>query len=262
MPPPLPSSLPPDLVTVVSSLTLFYALDLFHRHYISPLFPSYVSFPPAARFDWDRRSLNLFFQLVQTPFNLYLLLLDPHTQADPLYGYSPLAHLGFLIIVAFYLYDAAGIVMHPTPPSSSPLWLFHHSVAVALLVYDISYRRCSALPAAAFLISAAGHVSNEARWLCTVTDVRDQRLLKPLHLFCVLVPLVTCGLPPPWLLYKCARQLRVSVVQLVAQQMRPYCLFFFIIIYVPHLGLIAYQARRAYRLWGAAPKPFRIKKLD
>lgn len=261
-PPPDLSALPPDTVVLVATLTLLQVLERLHRARIGPLSPSYRRLPFRDRFDWDRRALNLLFQLAQAPFNLYLLLLDPRPTADVIYGYSRVAHLGFLVVLAFYLYDAIGLVMHPAPPSNAPLWLFHHAVAAGLLLWDVAYRRSSAFPAAAFLLSAAAHIPNELRWLCTAMNVADQRLLKAVHLLSVLLAFLTCALPPPFLLFKCAQQLQISVRHLLTTRMRPQCSFVFALVYVPHIVLIFYQACRAYKAWGMPPRPYRPKKVD
>lgn len=256
------SILPPDLVILSATLFILQLFDIIQRNYINPFFPSYSSLPFRDRFDWERRFLNLLFQIIQAPFNAYILLLDRQVSTDYIYGYSTAAHVGFIVIIAFYIYDTIGIVMHPAAPSNSPMWLFHHSVAVVLLLYNVSYRKCSAFPAAAFLISGAGHIMNELRWLCTAMNVQSQRVLKTCHIFYVLVCILTCGLPPPFLLLKCARQLGIPVFDLVIHHMQPYCNFVFILIYVPHVVLIFYQAWRAYRLWGTSPIPFRQRKFD
>lgn len=256
------SFLPPDLVIVVCTMFALQLCEVSHRKWIGPFFSSYSSLPYRDRFDWDRRVLNVSFQALQAVFNGYLLLFDPEVIVDPLYGYSATAHVGFLVIIAFYVYDATGIIMHPAPPSTSSMWVFHHFVAVGLLLFDVSFRRCSAFPAAVFLISGAGHIANEARWLCTAMNVQNQTVLKGLHVLCIVICVLTCVLPPPLLLVKGAEQLGVSVFDLVTTRMRSYCTFFFSLIYIPHVVLIFDQAGRAYRSWGLAPKPFRPKKVD
>lgn len=258
----LPVIVAPDLVIVVFAIAVLQLLEVMHRIWIGPSSSSYRNLLYRDRFDWDRRALNLFFQVVQAIFNGYVLFFDRQVNADPLYGYSPIAHVGFLVIIAFYVYDTTGIIMHPAPPSTSSMWIFHHFVAVGLLLFDVSFRRCSAFPAAAFLISGAGHIANEARWLCTATNVQNQIVLKSCHVLCVVIAILTCGIPPPLLLWRCAKHLDVSVFELTFTRMRPYCLFFFALIYIPHIVLIFYQAWRAYLVWGLPPMPFRPKKVD
>lgn len=253
---------PPDLVIVALALSFFQILEFIHRRRIGDIFPAYSRLPFRDRFDWDRRALNLLFQLVQFPFNAFILLCDSSVTADYLYGYSAFAHIGFLIIIAFYIYDTAGMIMHPRPPSTTPWWIFHHAVAVGLLLYDVSYRRVSAFPAATFLISAVGHVPNELRWIFTALNVGNRKVLNACNVFSAIIVILACALPPPFLLYKSAQQLDISVLLLVTSRMRPYCIFFFLLIYIPHLGLTTHHIVKVFTHWNKRPKPFRPSKVD
>lgn len=254
--------MPPDLLIVSITTVILQLSELLHRHKIGPLFRTYTSLPFRDRFDWDRRALNLTFQFLQLFFNAYLLTLDTAVISDCLYGYSDLAHIGFLVIIAFYIYDTTGMIMHPRPATLAPMWIFHHYLAVGLLLFNVCYQRTSAYPAAVFLISAAGHIPSEFRWLYAAMRVNNRFLLKTSNLVVAVIAFLTCGIPPPYLLVKASRQLHISVWQLVTQRMRPYCTFFFSLIYVPHVILVLHQFKRAYDDWGKVPEPFRMAKMD
>lgn len=254
--------MPPDLVIVTFSITLLQFLELTHRYKIAPCFPSYNALSFRDRFDWNRRAINLLFQFLQFFFNLYILTIDKSVTSDYIYGYSPIAHVGFLIIISFYVYDTTGMVMHPSWPSLTPVWIFHHVVAALLLVYDVSYRKSSAFPAAAFLIAAAGHIPNELRWFIIVTNVSNLRIINAANVLSTVIISIACVLPPPYLLYKCAVQLNTSILQVVTHHMRFYCTFIFIIFYIPHIYISIVQFHRAYTNWNQQPITFRPKKVD
>lgn len=256
------ADLPPDLVIVCATLTLLQILEWTHRRHIGSCFSSYTRLPFRDRFDWDRRVVNLTFQVIQLFANTYILLLDPSATADVLYGYSAKAHTIFLATAAFYLYDSTGIVMHPSPSSNSGMWLLHHAIAIVLIVYNVSYRRTSAFPAATFLISAASHIPNELRWLFTASNVTSQAALNALLGLCFLIVLLTCGLPPPYLLWKCTRQMSASLNDVVLKRMQFYCVLVFMLIYVPHVVVVFHQLHRLCVYWNRAPEPFRTKKVD
>lgn len=252
----------PDLVVLVVTLVVLQLLEVVQRHVIGPRFKAYNALTFRDRFDWDRRSINITFQVVQAVFNAYILLLDLGATSDILYGYSIKAHIGFLIIIAFYLYDTTGIIMHPLPPSAGGVWIIHHIIAVGLLVYNVTYKKSSAFPAATFLISAAGHIPNELRWFLVVSNQRNQAALNFANLLCLLIIIVTCVLPPPYLLSKAAQQLDTSVYDVVFNRMRAYCRFFFLLIYIPHVYLVYYQFNRLIIHWNKCPEPFRQRKVD
>lgn len=256
------SLLPPDLVIVIVTMTFLQLLEVTQRKYFGPAFKSYSTLTFRDRFEWDRRAINIIFQTLQVIFNSYILLYDPYSTSDVLYGYSPIAHIGFLIIVTFYVYDATGIVMHPSPSSSSIAWLIHHFITVGLLVFDVSYKKCSAFPAAVFLISSVGHIPNETRWFLAVTNIHNIFIIRSIHLVCGFVALVTCGFPPPYLLIRVATQLQITVFDVVFYRMRGYCMFFFLLIYIPHVIIIFVQFKRIFSEWNERPKAFRHRKVE
>lgn len=256
------SSLPSDVVVVAISLTVMQVLEIIQRKHIGPSIPSYMQLSYRDRFDWDRRLSNIVFQLAQTVFNVYTLVYDEKVTRDVLYGYSVVSHVGLLVILSFYIYDSIGIVMHALPPSSSAAWLAHHYVTIGLLAFNVSYKHSSAFPASIFLISSVSHVPNELRWFLAGTNVRNRTALRVAHVLCFIAIVVTCVLPPPYLLVEAARQLNVSVSQLVFREMRYYCVFFFALIYIPHVALIFVQLRRIREEWNRFPPPFRHKRVD
>lgn len=251
----------PNLVVVVAALSVLLVVSAVQRLYIGPCFESYRNLSYRDRFDWDRRAINLVFQVIQTLFNGYLLMFDEAATADVLYGYSVVAHYGFLIIIAFYIYDSFGVVMHPLP-SSAFVWITHHFISVALLVYDAAYMRCSAFPAATFLISAAGHIPNELRWFLAVSNQRRVSIINVTHVLCMVVVFITCGIPPLVLIIKAARQLEIAVLDVVFKRMRVYCISVSLLIYIPHVILIYIQIVRAFKEWDKIPGPFRHRKVD
>lgn len=252
------AQLPPDLIVVAASLTMFQLTEVVHRHRIGPSISSYSRLPFCHRFDWDRRFLNITFQTLQLIFNLYLIFFDPVVQADCLRAYSNTAHLGFLIIIAFYIYDTTGIVMHPITPPGTSIWIFHHLVATSLLLLNVCYLRTSAFPAAILLISAASHIPNELRWILSALHVQNPKLLRAVFLLRAFLTLLFCGLPPPYLLFRLAAHLDTSIFRLISHHMPSYCIFFFLLIYVPHVVLVFYLFRRVLLLWNARVKPLRI----
>lgn len=262
MAPPLPQGVPPDVVVVSVALTILQVFEWIHRRSIGPRFQSYVTLPFRDKFDWDRRVNNLSFQLIQLIFNAYLILFDRNTRKDYLYGYSPIAHIGFLVIIAFYLYDSTGIVMHPSPSSRSVAWLTHHVIAVSLLLWVVSVKRSFAFPSAIFLISAAGHIPNELRWFIAATNVRNQALINTVLVLCFVITFVTCAVPPPYLLYRCAVQFGISIYNLIFFRMRVYCISVFSLIYIPHVFLVVHQLRRLHVHWNQPSEPFRTRKID
>lgn len=254
--------LPPDIVIIVFALSSFQVAEWVHRRHIGPLFRAYVKLPFRDRFDWDRRAINITFQFLQLFCNGYLLTLDRAATADYLYGYSSFAHFLFIVIIAFYIYDTCGIVMHPSPGSTYIAWIIHHVIAIGLLLFDVSFKRYSAFPAATFLISAAGHIPNELRWFCAAMNVQSQAMLNFTLVLCALISIVTLAIPPPYLLWKAAGQLGISIFQLITTRMRPYCIFFFSLIYLPHVGLVLHQIRRMRIHWGKPAEPFRTRKVE
>lgn len=252
----------PNVVVVIGTLSLLLLISAIQRFYIGPhFFESYRKLSFRDQFDWDRRTINIIFQLLQTIFNSYLLIFDDAVTSDVLYGYSPIAHYGFLIIIGFYIYDSFGVVMHPLPSSPS-VWITHHVISVALLTYCVAYMRCSAFPAAVFLISAAGHIPNELRWFLAVSNERRVWVINAIHVLCTTVVFGTCGVPPPVLIVRAARQLGVGVVDVVFKHMRVYCVFVFLLIYVPHVILICIQIVRTVKEWNKIPGPFRHRKVE
>lgn len=258
----LSQGVPPDVVIVSVTLMVLQSFEWFHRRSIGPRLQSYTELPFSDKFDWGRRVINLSFQLIQLVFNAYVIMFDQNTRKDNLYGYSTVAHIGFLIIIAFYLYDSTGIVMHPSPSSRSVVWLIHHVIAVSLLLWVVSLKRSFAFPSAIFLISAAGHIPNELRWFIAATDVRNQGLINTSLVLCFVITFVACGIPPPYLLYKCAAQLGVSVHDLVFSRMRIYCISVFLLIYIPHVFLVFHQLHRLFAHWNRPSGPFRTRKID
>lgn len=252
----------PDAVIIVTSMMGLQMLEMLQQRYIGPLFQTYSTLAYPDRFEWDRRTQNALFQFLQMGFNAYLLFFDASCKSDYLYGYSTVAHVGFLVIIAFYLFDSMGLIMHPAASSSNYVWIFHHAVATALLLYNVSYKRYSAFPAATFLIAAAGHIPNDLRWFLTVTNTTNHLALNATLVACFLFTLLTCGLPPPYLLAKCAAQLNVSVTHVVMNNMRPYCLVFFVLFYVPHVYLVFHQLTRMHKNWNKPPNRFRAQKID
>lgn len=233
-----------------------------YRRSIGPRFQSYVVLPFRDRFDWDRRVINLSSQVIQLIFNSYLILFDRNTRKDYLYGYSPIAHIGFLIIIAFYIHDSTGIVMHPSPSSRSVPWLIHHFIAASLLLWVVSCKRSFAFPCAIFLVSSASHIPNELRWFIAATNVRNQALINTVLVLCFTVTFFACGVPPLYLLYRCAFQFGTSVHNLIFFHMRIYCIFVFFLIYVPHVCLVFHQLHRLYFHWNKPSEPFRSRKID
>lgn len=256
------SVLPPDLIVIASSLTMMQLLEIIQRKHIGPSIQSYRKISYRDRFDWDRRLSNVLFQVLQAMFNVYTLVYDKKVTQDVLYGYSEVSHIGLLIILSFYIYDSIGIVMHPLPSSNSNMWLLHHYITIGLLAYNISYKRSSAFPASIFLISSVSHIPNEIRWFLTVMNIRHRLTLRSVHILCFILVVLTCAVPPPYLIYESSKQLNISISQVVFHKMQSYCLFFFLLIYIPHVLLIFIQFKRVYLEWNRLPRPFRHKRVD
>lgn len=255
----LVNGLPPDLVIVVTAMTIFQVVDFGHRQFITPLFPTYKSLPINQRYEWDRRAFNLFFQHIQIFLNVYVLTWDTACVSDPLYGYSKFAHFSFLVIIGYYLVDVCALVMHPSSPSGTTVWVIHHFVAIVLLVYNVSYMTKSAFPAAVLLISGAGNIPNDLRWFVSALNVRRRAVSNLVLLLCAVIMFLVGAVPPPVLLYRAAIFLKVSVKEVFFRHMKFYCRFFFLFFYLPHLYLVALQVDRMYRNWNLPPPPFRIK---
>ena len=251
-----------DLVLIVCLLLLLSLTEVVLRQWTHATFRTYSTFSFRDRFEWDRRALNLIFQILQLCFNIYVLIFDADATEDYLYGYSYVSHVGFCAILGYYIYDTIGMIMHPLPPSTSRLWIVHHYITISLLLYNVRYKQTSAFPSSTFLISAAGHIPNEIRWLSIAIGVKSQVLLNLGHLFCSIVVFVVFGLPPPYLMYKGAQQLNISIVELMMDKMKIYCIFFTLLIYVPHLFLIVYQIHRTLKHWNLPAQPFRHTKLE
>lgn len=237
-------------------------VDLLHRTYIGPLFPSYLSLPFRHRFEWDRRAVNILFQVFHGIFNVYIIIFDPSATADYIYGFSRVAHLGHAITIAFYLYETTGFVMHPFHSSKMLYWVLHHFIASALLLYNISYKQSSAFPASILMMSACAHLPNDMLWLFRANNFRNQTLANALHVASFGFTVSCCGFPPPYLLLKCASELRVSIKELVLLHMRPYCILTFLIFYLPHLKIICIVWRRLVRNWNKPMEPLVITKID
>lgn len=252
----------PDVVVFAAALFVLLLFDALHVRLVAPRFRAYQALAFRDRYEWGRRANNLVVQLAQLIFNAHVLCADTGATRDYLYGYSGVAHAGLLCVAAFYVYDSIAMLLHPAPPTTAPLWLAHHALATGLLLYNTSYKRSSAFPAATFLVSAAGHIPNEIRWLLSANGVLSARRSNANNVLHVAIMAATCAFPPPYLLHKAAGQLGVSVAELALRRMRLSCRFFFLLFYVPHLYLIHYVARRAARQWNKPPEPFRTRKVD
>lgn len=255
----------PDVFVIFTCFLCFQLFDAIHHHWISPMLPTYAQLSFRDRYDWDRRLTNLTFQLLQLPFNLYILLIDQESNSDVIYGYSRIAHVGFIIILSFYIHDTTGLILHPRPPTGTWAWIIHHMIASALLVYDVCYKQSSAFPAAAFLISAAGHIPNELRWFFTATALFRRLPITFRDAFNVLSTSLISAvflIPPVWLLKRCAQQLELSIYDLLIQRMTNYCHFFFALIYLTHVGLVVGQLRRLTREWRTEAAEFRHTKVE
>lgn len=252
----------PDVVVVFTTISTLLFIEWIHRRRLGPRLPSYKGLPFCDRFDWNRRIINLLFQVVQLLFNIYLLTADKQVSLDYIYGYSLAAHIGFLSIVSFYMYDSIGIVMHPSPSSRSLPWLIHHLVAIVLLLWIVSYKQSFAFPAAAFLVSAAGHIPNELRWFIAAANVRNQIVINTVLLLCFIFTFLFCGVPPLYLLQKIATQLHTTMYSVFFSRMRSHCVFVFLLVYIPHVVLLFHQLHRLVIYWNRPSEPFRTRKID
>ncbi|PXF49232.1 Transmembrane protein 56 [Gracilariopsis chorda] len=255
----------PDVVVIFLCFLSFQLFDAIHHHCISPKLPIYAQLSFRDRYDWDRRVTNLTFQLLQLPFNLYILFVDQNSTSDVIYGYSRIAHVGFVIILSFYIHDTTGLVLHPRAPTGTCGWIIHHIIASALLVYDVCYKQSSAFPAAAFLISAAGHIPNDLRWFFTATALFRRLPVSfrdGFNIFSISLISAVFLIPPIWLLKRCAQQLELSMYDLLIQRMTTYCHFFFALIYLTHVGVVIGQLRRLGREWRTEAPQFRHTKVQ
>jgi TLC domain len=242
----------PDAVILVLSLCSFLFALAVQRNVVSPRFSStYRHASAGVQFDWDQRVLSLLFQALQTAFNFYILFFSPATQKSPLYGYSVVAHVGFVITCAYYLFDAILLVVHPDVAYGSygGAWMVHHLFAAAVLIWQTSILRMSALPASTFLISSAGHVGNEIRWFLRTAGFSSRRVHNALSVACNVILFVTCVLPPPWLVYSSAQQHAVGWCDMLTSVMRVQCVVGYWVVWLPHCVLFVVQVRRTLRHW-------------
>ncbi|CAN8072475.1 unnamed protein product [Agarophyton chilense] len=255
----------PDLVIAVCTLSCFQLFDALHRHLVCPRLPAYRRLSLRDQYDWDRRLTNITFQILQLPFNLYILFIDRSAAIDSIYGYSRIAHVGFVVILSFYVHDTTGMIVHPRAPSGSFGWIIHHFIAVALLTYNVTYKQSSAFPAAAFLISAAGHIPNDLRWFLIASSVFEHSSIAFRNAFNVVSTVIVASLfliPPVWLLLRCAHQLNISLYVLLTNIMTAYCNFFFALIYFVHIGVILSLCGRIAEEWHKQPPKFRHSKHE
>lgn len=258
----LPSPLPlPDSAVLFLSLLSLLALHALQRRVLSPrLAPAtYHLLRPSTRFDWDQRALNLAVQLLQAFFNCTILFLNAATAADPLYAYPPYAHAGFLAVAAFYLYDALLFFLHPSPPHRR-FWLAHHFLAAGALLWLTSRQQTSALPAATFLVSAAGHVPNEARWfLRAAPGARARARANAVGVAGTFVLLATCIVPPPYLVLLAARTRGATWREMMFSHMLVQCQIVYWLVWLPHCAIVVVQVQRTVRHWNREPS-FALKE--
>lgn len=248
-----------DMLTVASTCVIIFIYLIVQRLLVLPalLRQHHGQFSTGDRFEWGRRAVNITAQAILAPANMYILLFDRRVQADYLYGYSSFAHHTFVVTIVVYLIDTLLYIVHPVRQCLTEVWVFHHTVTITLLTWDVAFRRVSAFPAATFLMAAASHVAADLRWFLIAMRVRSVVINNFVNVICVLVVVLSCVLPPPYMLFKIARQKSSTLTQLVIAHMQPYCIFFFLLIYIPHLMLPYFQMRRLVNNWGRPPKPFK-----
>lgn len=253
---PFSPSIPDSVVLAVSWIFLLLLLA-FQRNVLGPKFSTYRNLSSTEQYDWDQRALNLAFQVSQIIFNCHILFLCAETARSPLYGYTPVAHTGFLVIAAFYFFDAALFVAHPETTHVVG-WTAHHLFAAGMLIWLTAFQRTSALPASAFLISAAGHIFNELRWFFRTTGARHARHMREVYnaisVVCNVVLFATCVVPPPYLVLLSARQRGVTLRVMFSEKMRWACVVCYWIVWLPHCLLFAVQVKRTLRHWGGVPQ--------
>ena len=215
------------------------------------------------RYDWDQRLLNLIVQVILCFFYVNLIFYDRTVLENPLYGYSHQAHIGFLIVVAFYIYDSILYLAHPKVGLASRVqWLAHHALTVGLLFWDTSSKRISAFPAAIFLISSAGHIGNELRWFSVKLGVESAALYNGINVLCNLLVFFTCIVPPPYMLKVIAAYLNRSVWGLIREVMQSVCIMASLAVYLPHCVLQYVQVKRTVKGWNKGVKSVRANTID
>lgn len=256
----VPSAVP-DLAVFCASLLLILVFCAFQKHVVGPLSVTYGQLSFATRYDWDQRVLNLLFQIAQTIFNLYILFVCTVCADDPLYGYTPASHVGFLCIAAFYAYDAVLLLHHPSEPHAT-FWVCHHLFATGLLLWLTIVQKTSARPASTFLISSAGHIANEVRWFMRKTKTSRKWSNNMLGISCDIVIFVACVVPPPHLVLLSARKRQVRVVDMFSHLMRWPCVVGFWIIWIPHCALWVIQMRKTAQHWDGSNLQTTDKRLS
>jgi hypothetical protein len=241
----------PDAVILESSLVVLLLLHAVQRYVLGPLCSStYRTLSKDVQFDADQRVLSLLFHVLQTAFNIYVLFFSNATRESPLYGYDAVHHVGFLLITAYYVYDAMLMLVHPGA-SNAGLWIFHHVFAAFMLTWQTSLLRMSALPASSFLISSAGHIANETRWFLRTGGLVNRHVHNVLGVACNAILFVACVLPPPWLVYTSAQLQGISSYRMLFSVMQTQCVAAYWFVWLPHCLLFIVQSQRTARHWNS-----------
>lgn len=208
---------------------------------------TYRSLTVAERFDWEARVVNSIVQFLQTCFNLYILFWDGKVAEDYVRSYSETFHIGAVVIAAFYMYDAAVLTVNPKSSLIS-MWLTHHMLCIALLTFNFDYR-AGAFPSSSFLISSAGHVPAELRWLAYHANYESILLFNLLHVACFVCMTASHVAAPIYMMYSISAQRGLSLRELLFDLMHWPCLVGSAIILIPHVGICVVQLQKAIEGW-------------
>ncbi|KAA8495916.1 hypothetical protein FVE85_2071 [Porphyridium purpureum] len=202
-------------------------------------------------FDAGQRALNLLAQSVQLIFNLFVIFFDTETRRDPLRAYSECAHFGFVLVAAFYLYDTFLWMVHPKVKHRFG-WVMHHVITILLLSMNFQMRK-GAFAASCFLISSAGHISNELRWFWYKLGKHTHAMVNILNVTGNLVIFWSCLAAPLYMIHVIALSTETPWRHLFSSVMRWPCLAGISTIYIPHVVLFFVQVHRTLREWQRAP---------
>lgn len=224
---------------------------------------TYRGLSPATQFDWNQRLVNLICQCLMLPFNVYILFFDKSVSQNALYGYSSTAHIGFVLTIAFYLYDSYLYLRHPKIRlCSRAQWFSHHVLTISLLLWNTSSKKISAFPAATFLISSAGHIPNEIRWLAVKNGILAPWFYNVLNILCNLLLFWTCIVPPPYMMRTVANHLETDTMGMLRRVMKWSCILGTLAVYVPHCLLMFIQLGRTVRGWNRGPKSVKANTIS
>lgn len=276
-PPPVPLPLlpllpvPDSLVLLACLVSLLFATALL-RSASAAVSATYRGLPPPRQYDWVQRALNLVVNgALLAPAHAYILWEDPAVAADPLRGYSPVAHATFLATSAYMVVDGVLYAAHPAGVGWG--WVAHHAATAGGLGWLTAIGRVGAAAASALLASNAAYVASEGRWFgATVAAARRQRekvkergpggreiRVDALCLWAsraadvavvVAVAASSFGVPAAYVGLLAAAAGPGTGVRGVLASARPVCWVGGVGVLTPHAVVLAVQTRRLVRGWG------------